>query len=123
MKTQIKKTAILISSIFLTFACSNKDEEVITQNCEKNDYGIVTVNYTSGSVRHSIIITTIDSGVAREKITAAGVLKDTLHLKTNTYVLSIASVNSAGLVIDQFPAVNVTTSKCSERTIDTIFLK
>jgi hypothetical protein len=121
VKKQIKKTAIFISSIFLTFACSNKDEEVITRDCEQNDYGIVTVNYTSGSVQHAIDITTNGSGVVRTKITAAGVLKDTLHLKTNTYVLSIASVNSAGLVIDQFPVVNVTTSKCSERTIDTIF--
>jgi hypothetical protein len=33
VKTQIKKTAIFISSIFLTFACSNKDEEVITWDC------------------------------------------------------------------------------------------
>ncbi|WP_254560975.1 hypothetical protein [Dyadobacter diqingensis] len=121
MKTQLKKIAILFSSIFLTFACSNKEEEVITQDCEKNEYGIITVNYTSGSVKHAIDITTNGSGVVRTKITAVGVIKDTLHLKTNTYVLSIASVNSAGLVIDQFPAVNVMTSKCSERTIDTNF--
>ncbi len=118
MKTNFKKITIVILIIFLNISCSKNDEEIIVKDCEKNDYGIVTINYSSNSVKHSIIITPNGSNTFREKISATGVVKDTLHLKTGSYSLSISSLNASNQVIDQLPTLSATTTKCSERIID-----
>ena len=119
MKTNFKKSLIVFLLITINFGCSKKDEEITEKDCEVNDYGIVSINYSSNSVKHSVIITTSGTSTFREKISAIGVVQDTIHLRPGAYSLSISSLNNANEVIDQFPALSVTAAKCSERTIET----
>ncbi len=119
MKT-LSKIAIVILFIFLNISCSKKDEEIIVKDCKKNDYGIVTINYSSNTVRHSALITLSGTTIGRDKISAIGVVKDTLHLKTGTYFISIASINAQNQSLEEL-SFSVTTTKCSERVIDVNF--
>ena len=118
MTTNLKKSAIVILLIIINFGCSKKDEDIIVKDCEKNNYGIVTINYSSNSVKHSVVITANANSTFREKISAIGVIKDTIHLKTGAYSLSISSINNANEAIDQLPILSATPTKCSERIID-----
>ena len=114
----LKKIKIVILVLLINSSCSQKDDEIIVKDCEKNNFGIITVNYTSNSAKHSLLITPNGSSTFREKITPLGKSKDTLHLKSGSYSLNISSLNNSNLVIEQLPVVNVTTTKCSERAID-----
>ncbi|MFB9108236.1 hypothetical protein [Flavobacterium gyeonganense] len=117
MKIEIKKVVIIILLALLSYNCSNNDEKIILEDCEKHNFGVLTLNYSSNSVNHKVFILSKDLTISRTKTSAIGILKDTLHLKTGSYTLSISSFTKENQET-QIPDMSVTTTKCSERIID-----
>jgi hypothetical protein len=104
--------------IALSLSCKKSDTPSV-KDCETNNYGVVTVNFGSTSVIHSIIITYSNSSF-REKLVGIGKSTDTIHLAPGFYPASIASVNNLGQVLTQITK-NLAATKCSEETIPVAF--
>jgi hypothetical protein len=104
--------------IVLGLSCKKNDTPTV-KDCETNNYGVVTINFGSTSVIHSIIVT-YSNGVFREKLVGIGKSSDTIHLAPGFYPTAIASVNNLGQTITQ-TTKNLAATKCSEETISVGF--
>jgi hypothetical protein len=116
-----RKYLLILSALFLGFsACKKKAEEI--KDCEKNNYGVVTVTFTSTANRHSILINYPGTAYSRDEIVPKGQASDTVHLPPNTvpYSFSISSLDDGGAAIDQSNKTS-TVSKCSEATLSVNF--
>lgn len=82
-------------------------------DCEINNFGVVTFNFTGTSLRHSILITYPGTSSVREKIVAKGKMSDTIHLRPETYQVSVSSLDNQGQAVDQTNRT-FTTTQCSE---------
>lgn len=101
---------ILIVSAFSFIRCTKSAED-----CEKNNYGVLSVSYGLSSSRHSILFTPMGSLNSKDKITAIGVTSDTVHIKPGTYNVEIASIDAGGLAIDS-QSGTVLIEQCGETT-------
>ncbi|MBS3914918.1 MAG: hypothetical protein KG003_10485 [Bacteroidetes bacterium] len=110
MKPILFVTGILIIS---TFSCKKNSAEI--KDCDKNNYGTITINFSSTVYRHSILITYPGSGNSREKIVAKGVASDTVHLapNANNYPVNVSSIDDFGAAIEQKTEF-ATITKCGE---------
>lgn len=118
-----KNFLFLIVFAFTFLACKKEKETptsvTITPDCQTNNYGIIKVTFTDNTVAHSVILTYPDQSF-REKIIGIGTLEDTVRVKTGNFVMSLASLTTLGLVIEQMSTsdhVNV----CQEYTIGVSF--
>ncbi len=121
MKTIKIYKVILCVTMMFGFSCSKDGSDGDAQNlCEMQNFGVVTINYGSSTVRHGLLITTPQTQVVREKITPIGIASDTLQLKPGAHIINIASLNEQNQAIDQEDR-NVTIVQCDDNSINVTF--
>ena len=120
------KNLFSIGLIALALSCKKEKEaeqtpapSTVVKDCETNNYGIVKVDFSSNLLAHSIILTYPDQ-TFREKIIPIGTISDTIHIKTGSFTLSFASLNTLGLALEQSTTSN-SIAKCQEMTIGVSF--
>jgi hypothetical protein len=117
MRMKKSYLALAFTILITTVSCSKKND---VKDCEKNNYGIATINFASGNVKHSVIITIIPAAFIRDKQINIGKTSDTLHLKPGSYLLNISSLNNNGQALDQ-KNQSIAILECSEEQISVSF--
>lgn len=112
MKSAQKRSVFLLPIMLLCLACQNDDGNN-ESDCKLKNYGVLTVNFGSNDVKHGILVTSSD-GSFRDKTVNAGISKDTVHLKPNTYTIEVSSLNEDDLAIESEDMM-VSISQCDEK--------
>jgi hypothetical protein len=118
----MKRTRLYVAVLALPLAASlgcEKDTDEPFKDCEKGNYGIVTVTFGATTAQHTIRIA-YSATSFRQKVIAAGNSSDTVHVRTGTYPLSISSVGSGGQVLETYNRL-VVTERCNEQTFGVTF--
>lgn len=107
----MKQVLLSFFTVAIISAIGCKKSGTTSQSdCQAKNYGTYRLNFSSGSVRHHVIVV-IGFGV-QEKDFETGVLTDTMHVTAGTYSVFITS-NNGGPAIDQETTSAVIT-QCTE---------
>ncbi len=114
MKKSLFIGCVLALLLTINFACSKSD----TKECEAQNYGTITVTYSSSSTASLRNLTSILTGntFLRNKEIALGGKVDTLRLKPGTYSIKLDKLSNSGLIIFS-KTVSATVTACSETAL------
>jgi hypothetical protein len=118
----MKRTRLYIAVLALPLATSlgcEKDTDEPFKPCERENYGIVTVNFGATTVQHSIRVAYSTTRI-EEKTVPAGTSTVTINVSAGTYPLSISSINASNQVLETFNRT-VVAERCNEQTISVPF--
>lgn len=121
MKYSLNSLIALISFSCLFCLSCGKDDSNSTPDCETNNYGILKVSFGAANIQHSILVT-YPNATMREKIVPVGEASDTLRLSFGNYPgVSVSSLNTSNLAIDQQTFPGFAILQCQERNIQVSF--
>ncbi|MBK0381741.1 hypothetical protein I5M32_02105 [Pedobacter sp. SD-b] len=118
MKISTQILLLVIIPVFIV-GCSKNDGNKI-KDCERYNYGIITLKYASNSPNAHGVDTYVPK--YKRKTLNKGLFQDTLHFSPGTYKLDVFAFDNAGIPIQNkhiSQTVNITS--CSEQVISTDF--
>jgi hypothetical protein len=120
--TLIKLPVLCMLMLTAAAGCKKKttDTPTNTSDCNKENFGIIIVNYGKTTEKHAITVTFPDLSF-RSKTTGKGLASDTMHISPGTCQVNVASVNDAGQALEQTNFNNVSINQCKETTFGTGF--
>lgn len=113
---------VMTGITIISLSCNKKDDDTNkADDCEKNNYSVLQLNFGSGTVRHGTLITKRTSTDARDKTTEIGQKSDTVHLAPGDYFVNIASIDADGNALEDVTKNISITASCQEIPISVTF--
>ncbi|SDD97737.1 hypothetical protein SAMN05216464_103220 [Mucilaginibacter pineti] len=117
---KIKKiTAVLLPFALLALGCGKSKTADTTPGCVMGNYGILTVNFASADIRHSVSVR-FDGVHSQDKALPLGAKSDTLHIKPGNFPIRMQNLDNDNKV-GTYRTIFTTIRTCKDTTLSVSF--